>query len=609
MLWIFILKRSASDAGSIAPNQQLLFSFATFSFIPVTLHATRLHLKQAKRVATTRPSPQPVGLPKSTTRPTFPHHPRTDLNTMGQALPKHHWHEADKFLIAAQLHVPHTQQQQQQQQHDRHQHNHKNQDTPTKIAPSEFAPSNRDSLSPNAGAQHPIHELSSSPPASDDEDEDPDQTTIHHTPTVSASSSSLGSSDRSSSESASSDEDEEEDPAHPHSLTDLPTREAAALAAENWARVLELAHGFERVYAGSLEAWVAGSATRPMAKSQRGSRDFSSESKSKDDGPAAATAKDRWRKTRSKILSSSWRKRHATTPTRAAMGTWTAADLVDLATRAGPLRCYRWHSAGDGRAGKERGRRQLTDDAVKMGWSGALLATHLHRASATSSSASPSNDERSLNETYASRIDPDTGLDSIAVTFAGSTTAVPPHVLALVKAFTILFPSGPPWVVEPPRASTPLPPTFLLESAERDRYHRRVWVAMALGWARCLDAFFAAHPQRHFDGGGDEKAGQESGRHGDAWWYSELASEVDGLGGEGGAEIDEDQLEQMSEIDIEDDDLLAALARAADEAGERRASLVPSDGEDDDGSGGAVVGEKGGEEPEESEGDGEDGES
>ncbi|KAL1627823.1 hypothetical protein SLS54_002089 [Diplodia seriata] len=356
---------------------------------------------------------------------------------------------------------------------------------------------------------------------------------------------------------------------------------------------------------------------------------------------------------------------------------WTAADLVDLATKGGPLRCYRWHSDGDGREGKERSKRQLTEDAAKLGWCGRWLVRNYRDLTTTTTTASE--DMRAAGGEEGKKtpregeviVDEETGLcgvtvrvptkalpnqlrDTTTTTTAvvpqdggGTTTdnnpndqtrtspsphhtllTIPPTTFLLIKLLTILYPSGAPWssptttndqqpspqAAPPPAAQAPPPPPPPKPiSPEKAAHNRRVWLAMSLGWAWALQSYLAAHPpsqppptmmttttnassvaDNHGKVAGDDVHDDVLDATAEAYL---LDGEVDGLllddvdvddDDDDVDDQEEEEWEAMSEVGIEDEDVLAALARVGlgevprSASGQRRASLVPSDGTDED---------------------------
>lgn len=316
---------------------------------------------------------------------------------------------------------------------------------------------------------------------------------------------------------------------------------------------------------------------------------------------------------------------HAHTERRTDMGSWTAADLIDLATRGGPLRCYRWHSDGVGREGKERSKRQLTEDAAKLGWCGRMVVSNFQDSTTAPDGTGAAGEAESVQKDEEVTVDEETGLYSITVrvlttairnralgaavpqvnTTTGETQTASPHTsliitpacLLLIKLLTILYPSGPPW-------STPTTSDYDFDAQTAQptanipgatiAYNHRVWIAMSLGWAWALQAYLAAHPSQQFsaadhnnDGVDDDDCKDHTGFNAlDAEEY--LLEDDDDLLDEDDEDEWQAQLEDMSEVDIDDEDVLAALARVqlgwggSAGGGQRRASLVPSDGDDDD---------------------------
>lgn len=134
---------------------------------------------------------------------------------MGQALTKHHWHGADRFLVEAHLHVP---------EHQNSPQYRRQQKQPA-----------REPTTPRPDT--PPRSLDSSP------EQNPKSTDIESSATSDAGSSLPSSS--------SSDGD------HLLTFTSLPPEEARAIAATNWISVLDQAASFKHVYHTSLTAWIS----------------------------------------------------------------------------------------------------------------------------------------------------------------------------------------------------------------------------------------------------------------------------------------------------------------------------------------------------------------
>ncbi|KAF4542634.1 uncharacterized protein LTHEOB_7364 [Lasiodiplodia theobromae] len=608
---------------------------------------------------------------------------------MGQALPKHHWHEADRFLVAAQLHVPeeareagHAQRQQQQhhqhgqqQQHGHHHHDHhhsrrRHSDsfglglTTLTTRPSALSSPSTTSSATSTASTTASSSASPSPSSSDVDDDEGDDD---------------------------DDDDDSADSTAPPLFTSLPPAEARAITAAHWAHVVQLARGFERVYAGALEAWVCATppaTERPATSSHRrgASRIVRSSSKSSassgnwttmkrgrghvsdgsggssgscgtfgssgssssgggvgvEDGEGSAEVlraveqekrgkneregvEEKRSSSHITIGAKRFLRVHAHTERRTDMGSWTAADLIDLATRGGPLRCYRWHSDGVGREGKERSKRQLTEDAAKLGWCGRMVLSNFQESTTAPGGTGATDEAEKAQKDEEGTVDEETGLYSItvrvlttairnralsaAVPQVNTTTSDPnnqtqsasshtfltitPACLLLIKLLTILYPSGPPWSTSATNdydfdAQTAQPTANIPE--ETTARNRRVWIAMSLGWAWALQAYLAAHPSQQSSAADHNNDGIDDDHTGlnflDAEEY--LLEDDDDLLDEDDEDEWQAQLEDMSEVDIDDEDVLAALARVqlsgggSAGGGQRRASLVPSDGDDDD---------------------------
>lgn len=227
---------------------------------------------------------------------------------------------------------------------------------------------------------------------------------------------------------------------------------------------------------------------------------------------------------------------------------------------------------------------QLLADASLMRWSGGLLVAHLRRpASALDESKPPTGAQPPpvLRQEFG-----DEGLlRSVAVRApavvvvggaeggGGGTGAVvvPPRQLELVKLLSTFFPQGPPWTGA--AAVGGAGGGGRRYGEEEVARIKRVWVAMALGWAWAVEGYVEVWEKgKGEDGEEEDEVAKESGYEGgdegrfEEWGDWDVGSD------------EEAALEEMSEVGVEEGLVVPVVAMDG-----RRGSLLPSDGSDDEG--------------------------